>query len=100
MNAMTVEGAREALKLFYYDTTLEVWVRAKCRCEYCGRDMRVDGDTYQMLSTLDHVNPSRSATFDNLALSCWPCNRTKGRKDFTDSGRITDRDEIIARARV
>lgn len=101
MNTMTVEAAREALlKRIYYDTTLRVWLRAKCRCEYCGRDMRADGDTYQMLSNLDHVTPSRSGTFENLAVSCCSCNDTKRRQDFSDGGRITDRDEIIARARV
>ena len=55
-------------------------IRARFRCEYCGRDMLASVDDYRAWET-DHIVPtSKGGPADNIenwALSCWTCNRIK-----------------------
>lgn len=54
-----------------------VWIRAAYCCEYCL--IRADDSYYP--HEIDHILPKKhggSNIFDNLALSCFFCNRYKG----------------------
>jgi 5-methylcytosine-specific restriction endonuclease McrA len=57
------------------------FVRARGRCEYCGRDLLMDRFGYAV-AELDHILPSsKHAVADmdkNLALACRTCNGVKG----------------------
>jgi 5-methylcytosine-specific restriction endonuclease McrA len=59
-------------------------VRAKCKCEYCGKDMFENIDNHKLWQR-DHIIPKSSnfdncEDFDNLAIACTQCN-----KDFKRS---------------
>jgi len=57
-----------------------VWMRASSCCEYC----RIHADDSYYPHEIDHILPKKHGglnDFDNLALSCFFCNRYKG-SDF------------------
>ena len=57
----------------------KVAIRAKFHCEYCGKDLISDIDTYDLFQ-IDHILPQSKVTdesLDNFALSCQLCNKIK-----------------------
>ena len=55
----------------------QVWTRAQSRCEYC--KLRQFG--YRLPFQIDHILARQhggATEFENLALSCFHCNRYKG----------------------
>ncbi len=55
----------------------QVWQRAKSRCGYC----QIMHPQYRLPFQVDHIIARQhggQATFENLALACYHCNRFKG----------------------
>lgn len=55
----------------------QVWERARSRCEYC----RIPASGFPVLFHVDHIIARQHGgrtDLDNLALSCFHCNRHKG----------------------
>lgn len=53
-----------------------IWSRAKGRCEYCQISQEADELTFE----IDHIVPRKhrgGTTPNNLALACFPCNRSR-----------------------
>jgi hypothetical protein len=101
MIAMTEHEIWAELASIWKPLTLRVWRRAHFKCEYCDRDMCSSADNYQHLSNLDHVRGRAAGDdYENLAHACWPCNKIKRNIDFTDRGAVTNRDAVVAKARV
>ena len=64
-------------------TRINLYIRDKGVCQYCGDKLTYEG------STLDHVLPkSRGGgdKWENLVLCCPPCNYKKGNKLLSESG--------------
>lgn len=60
-------------------TQWRVWKRAGYRCEYCGRDDRP--------LTVDHLvtwETGGPTTEENLASACAPCNRARGKMEYSE----------------
>lgn len=77
---MTKEVLIAQLSKYNWDATnIEIAIRAKCECEYCGKNMLESIDNYKLWQ-IDHIIPRCSGEtfcedFDNKALSCAQCNK-------------------------
>lgn len=84
-------------------TNVLIAIRAKLRCEYCGKNMLESIDQYKLWQ-IDHIVPKCSGEmfcedFDNKALSCTQCNKDfKGKWDPRLSEDVQfDREKYIMR---
>ena len=82
--------------------TLDVWLRAKGFCEYCGKDLQRLSDDFYHGYNIDHVLPvshGGHSGVDNYALSCRACNLIK--RDYVSQSSQTNmsREERIQGAR-
>ena len=90
----------ELVGLGWSRSTLAVWLRAKCRCEYCDCDLLASDGEYLYGSHVDHVVPGQGDDLQNLALACKTCNVIKRAKNFAEGvDGPNRRNEIIGRAR-
>ena len=82
--------------------TIDVWVRAKCRCEYCGKSLVESPDEYFLGSHVDHIIPDAGDNLDNLALACKACNLIKRRRRFSEDDTVANatgqRSKVIEKA--
>jgi len=90
----------ELVRLGWSRPTLDVWHRAKYRCEYCGCYLLASDGEYLYGSHVDHVVPGRGDGFENLALACKTCNFIKSGQNFADAEGQLKRLEIVSRASV
>lgn len=105
VNDSGAEEARAQLLLPRGDwsqDTLEVWLRAKGFCEYCGKDLQRSSDDFYHGYNIDHVMPASKeghSNPENYALACRTCNLIK--RDFLSPHEQTNasRDELIERAK-
>jgi hypothetical protein len=68
-----------------------IYIRDKGVCVYCQKRIRFDD------ATRDHVTPrckGGADTWENLVLSCMPCNTRKGSKTLQEAGLHIHRDKI------
>lgn len=73
------EAIRDLEALGFPSHHARVYVNAKGRCEYCGRDLIEDRIGYGSIQ-IDHIFPQSKGgddSLDNLALSCSICNSVK-----------------------
>lgn len=75
----------ELLTLGWSRQTLAVWLRADCKCEYCGCDLLASDDQYLYGSHVDHIVPGAGDDLENLALACKTCNFIKRAKKFAEA---------------
>lgn len=82
---------------------IELALRAKCKCEYCGIDLFSSCDSY-ILWEVDHIVPKSCGThnfdfndFNNLAISCSQCNWLKSKYNPLDEilSKNFDREKCI-----
>lgn len=88
---------------------VDILVRDKLQCVYCGLDGRQDTHIFrQLVMNLDHLVPRVSGggeNQDNLVTCCWPCNRWKSDFDPRDKNpngmrrQDTPRDRMIENAK-
>lgn len=60
-----------------------IWIRDGGKCQYCGLSCSRDGFTY------DHVVPKiqgGKTVWDNIVMSCYPCNKRKGGRTPDQAG--------------
>jgi 5-methylcytosine-specific restriction endonuclease McrA len=101
---MTTQDAARAALLAegWAPLTIDVWLRAQAKCEYCGTPIYATSEVYFRGSHLDHILAEKfggATDFDNLALSCGPCNLIKGNYRVWDGiGDRPAREELKARA--
>ena len=88
----------ELLTLGWSRQTLAVWLRADCKCEYCGCDLLASDDQYFYGSHVDHIVPGAGDDLENLALACKTCNFIKRAKKFAEAAEVLDRQTIVGRA--
>ena len=87
---MSIEKLIEELKKYNWDeTNVKIALRAKCKCEYCGKNMFESIDNYKLWQ-IDHIIPKISGyencdDFDNKALSCTQCNKDFKNKWYSKS---------------
>lgn len=76
---MSPEDARRELteKHKFDPTTLDVWLQAEGRCEYCGADLLSTPGLYFHGAHIDHIVPGGGEDLHNKALSCVVCNIIK-----------------------
>jgi 5-methylcytosine-specific restriction endonuclease McrA len=82
---------------------VRVGIRAKFRCEYCGKPLFASGLAFYEWQT-DHIVPVSAGGGggdDNLATACWHCNmKLKGSWDPRTPGQeLATRSELIAAIR-
>jgi len=64
------------------ESEAEIKRRDRGKCIYCARSIDETLPRYvPTKSTEDHIDSKGGSTIDNLALSCWECNQSKGNKD-------------------
>lgn len=76
-----IEGQRKNRKSLSQKQRLALWKRAHGRCWYCGCQ------TAKTFFVLEHVEPFSRGGADsarNLVVSCWECDRNKGRKNLEE----------------
>jgi hypothetical protein len=78
--------------------TLAVWRRANYQCEYCQAKLLASVDEYFYGSHVEHIVPDAGEHADNLALACKTCNFIKRKKNFSETGQLLTRDQLIAKA--
>lgn len=85
---MTPEDARNELTRNHgwLSSTLDVWLRAHGRCEYCKVDLLSSSDLYFHGGHTDHIVPGGGNDLDNMALACAACNRMKRSFDPRSEG--------------
>ena len=93
---MTRDEARKILinELHWPKDIVEMGIRAKFCCEYCGKDLLTDVDTYDSWQK-DHIIPNGINDPDNLAVSCKTCNFIKRGTDPSTRTEATDRKSLI-----
>jgi hypothetical protein len=79
-------------------STVLVWHRAQCECEYCGKCLTDGPDEYYFDSHVDHIVPSAGNGPENLALTCKACNFIKRDQDFRCGDASDIRSALIERA--
>jgi hypothetical protein len=82
--------------------TLDIWLRAGCKCEVCHRDLLASVDDYFYGAEIDHLHPvSRNGADDgwNRALLCRMCNRLKRNTEVCDPTLGLPREDVVERAR-
>lgn len=93
---------RELVAQTWDPSTIEVWVRAKFRCEYCNKALSESSDEYFYGAHVDHVVPGAGNALTNLALACRACNFIKRKQTFAASEfpptTAEGRTEIIKKA--
>jgi len=86
----------------WHPRTIDVWVRAQGRCEYCGKSLVESPDEYFFGSHVDHIIPNAGDTLDNLALACKACNFIKRHRRFSEDAAVANatwqRSEVIEKA--
>jgi 5-methylcytosine-specific restriction endonuclease McrA len=98
---MTREEAIKPLAKTWHYHTIEVWQRARYRCEYCEKNMLADPDIYLFDAHLDHIVPGAGNggdQYENLALACKACNYIKRADDHRIKDGLNDRASLIRRA--
>ena len=82
---------------------IELALRAKCKCEYCGIDLFSSCDNY-ILWEVDHIVPKSCGIsvydfndFNNLAISCSQCNWLKSKYNPLDEKFDREKCIIIAK---
>lgn len=97
----TESTVRDLVADGWHPDTLQVWLRSKCHCSYCDKDMLSDADVFFYDSTIDHLIPlSRNGADEigNRLLACRACNMLK--RDFDPREPFpVDHVAMIARAR-
>lgn len=70
---------KELISLGWGEQTLELAIRAKFKCEYCGTDILESVDSYYSIQ-VEHIIPKMKEgpdNSDNLAIVCKNCNFIK-----------------------
>ena len=101
---MTQDQIRQELRDRYSwsDEAIDIGIRGRFCCEYCGRDLLASVDDYDSWQR-DHVIPvskNGEDEMDNLAVSCKTCNFIK--RDWLPSAELIvgkTRDQLVALAR-
>jgi|GEM_PF-3652273 len=75
--------------------TVEVWLRADLKCEYCGKNLAEIVADYYHGSHVDHVVPNKDDSIENLALACIACNRIKRHRRFGEGLIGLSRTELV-----
>ncbi len=94
---------RKLISMGWSEGSAKLGIRAGFRCEYCGRDLLADVESYKSWQN-DHIIPlSRGGKneFENMAVACRTCNfNLKGRWDRRkDLNPRLSRDENVRQAR-
>lgn len=93
--AMTPDEARLVLNgLGWPDFMIDIGIRAKFCCEYCGKELLSSVDAYDSWQK-DHIVPNGSDNISNLAVACKTCNFIKRRTDPSMGLAETDRESLI-----
>lgn len=74
-----------------------ILIRDGYRCQYCGRNMLVDVDSFLLIS-IDHIQPMTSGGKhgpDNMVTACIPCNVLK----FTTHASTVEEGRVIIERR-
>ena len=105
---MDEETIKYLIRNYKWDSTqIKLGIRAKCKCEYCDKDLFESADNY-MTWEKDHIIPKSSKlenfdyeTFDNLAIACKQCNYNFKHKynPAIEIGYNKSRDEYISTVR-
>jgi hypothetical protein len=98
MNKMTRDEVIAKLAKDWHYQTIEIWRRARYKCEYCGKSLIANPDDYLFDAHLDHVVPGEGNDLNNYALSCKACNYIKRAFDHRLAVGPNTRDALIARA--
>ena len=99
---MDLEAQTELLRTGFSLGSLNIWLAANCRCEYCDEDLLRNGAVYTRGYQLDHIVPTRKGGGiepENLALSCSPCNLMKRGWDPREPNVSLSRSDLIKRVR-
>jgi 5-methylcytosine-specific restriction endonuclease McrA len=95
---MTRDEVIAKLAKDWHYQTIEIWRRARYKCEYCGKSMIASPDDYFFDSHLDHIVPGLGNDLSNYALSCKACNFIKRAIDHRLADEPNTREALIARA--
>ncbi len=84
--AIAAELRKQPSLQHWGDRDLPRWLRDKCKCSYCDRDLLESFETAYYDTTYDHLLPKSAykelESHDlNLVLCCWPCNKMKSTWD-------------------
>ncbi len=77
-----------------------VYIRDNYRCQYCGRNLMVDLDSWLSIE-LDHLRSTATGgtnDIENYVTACNVCNRLKG-KWMPDGHESLTREDLLAQAR-
>ena len=95
---MTSEEAKSILTTTTWSPeTLEIAMRGRFKCEYCGQDFFDSVNSYYTFQR-GHIVPKGKGrdTPDNLAASCQTCNFLKRRWDpRTTAGELATREQLV-----
>ena len=98
MSLTREEAISQLCKSGWSEESINIWIRAGGRCEYCGRDLLACEDAHFHGQHLDHIVPDGGDGFENRALACAACNRIKRAERFERQGVSLSRQERIAAA--
>lgn len=77
---MKIETLIDKLRKYNWSSEqVQLAIRAKCKCEYCGKNMLESVDNYKLWQ-VDHIIPKSSRyenceEFENKAIACAQCNK-------------------------
>jgi HNH endonuclease len=95
---MSREAVRESLAKTWHYHTIDIWQRARYKCEYCGKSLIKNPDDYLYDAHLDHIVPGMGNGLSNYALSCKACNYIKRDVDHRHHDESDTREALITRA--